>query len=106
LVFRVSPSPAGLARLPYTTLCRSDRARSTPEATEAILKGLEWLGLDWDEEPYSQYARKDRHADVARQMLANAAAYKCFSTTEEIDRKSTRLNSSHVKSSYAVFCLK
>lgn len=62
----------------------TDRARSTPEATEAILKGLEWLGLDWDEEPYSQYARKDRHADVARQMLANAAAYKCFSTTEEI----------------------
>src|SRR5690606_34732147 len=61
-----------------------DRARSTPEATEAILKGLEWLGLDWDEEPYSQYARKDRHADVARQMLANGAAYKCFSTTEEL----------------------
>ncbi|RJE83195.1 glutamate--tRNA ligase [Paracoccus onubensis] len=62
----------------------TDRARSTPEATEAILKGLEWLGLDWDEEPYSQYARKDRHADVARQMLANGSAYKCFSTTEEI----------------------
>ncbi|MDP0927370.1 glutamate--tRNA ligase [Paracoccus onubensis] len=62
----------------------TDRARSTPEATEAILKGLEWLGLDWDEEPCSQYARKDRHADVARQMLTNGAAYKCFSTTEEI----------------------
>ncbi|MCF3973084.1 glutamate--tRNA ligase [Paracoccus salsus] len=62
----------------------TDRARSTPEATAAILKGLEWLGLDWDGEPLSQFARKDRHAEVARQMLATGAAYKCFSTTEEI----------------------
>lgn len=62
----------------------TDRARSTPEATEAILKGLTWLGLDWDGEPVSQFARKDRHAEVALQMLANGSAYKCFSTTEEI----------------------
>lgn len=62
----------------------TDRARSTPEATEAILKGLEWLGLDWDGEPVSQFARKDRHAEVARQMLAGGTAYKCFSTTDEI----------------------
>ncbi|MFC0201083.1 glutamate--tRNA ligase [Paracoccus rhizosphaerae] len=62
----------------------TDRARSTPEATEAILKGLTWLGLDWDGEPVSQFARKDRHAEVARQMLANGSAYKCFSTTDEI----------------------
>ncbi|MGR3398502.1 MAG: glutamate--tRNA ligase [Paracoccus sp. (in: a-proteobacteria)] len=62
----------------------TDCARSTPEATEAILKGLTWLGLDWDGEPVSQFARKNRHAEVARQMLANGSAYKCFSTTEEI----------------------
>lgn len=62
----------------------TDRARSTPEATEAILKGLTWLGLDWDGEPISQFARKERHAEVARQMLASGAAYKCFSTPEEI----------------------
>ena len=62
----------------------TDRARSTPEATEAILKGLRWLGLDWDGEPISQFARKDRHAEVARQMLADGTAYKCFSTPEEI----------------------
>ncbi len=48
----------------------TDRARSTPEATAAILKGLEWLGLDWDGEPVSQFERKDRHAEVANQMLA------------------------------------
>ncbi|WP_410217920.1 glutamate--tRNA ligase [Paracoccus sp. (in: a-proteobacteria)] len=62
----------------------TDRARSTPEATAAILKGLEWLGLDWDGEPISQFARKDRHAEVACQMLENGTAYKCFSTTDEI----------------------
>lgn len=64
----------------------TDRARSTPEATEALLKGLEWLGLDWDGEPISQFARRDRHAEVARQMLANGTAYKCFSTQDEIAR--------------------
>ena len=62
----------------------TDRARSTPEATAAILKGLEWLGLDWDGEPVSQFERKDRHAEIANQMLAAGTAYKCFSTTEEI----------------------
>lgn len=63
----------------------TDRARSTPEATEAILTGLRWLGLDWDDEPISQAARADRHAQVAREMLAAGRAYKCFSTQEEIE---------------------
>lgn len=62
----------------------TDRARSTPEATEAILTGLKWLGIDWDGEPVSQFARCDRHAEIAREMLANGSAYKCFSTAEEI----------------------
>ncbi|MEF9602661.1 glutamate--tRNA ligase [Paracoccus sp. PXZ] len=63
----------------------TDRARSTPEATEAILQGLRWLGLDWDGEPVSQFAGVDRHAEVARAMLENGTAYKCFSTAEEIE---------------------
>ncbi len=63
----------------------TDRARSTPEATEAILKGLTWLGLDWDGEPASQFAARDRHAEVAHEMLARGSAYKCFSTKEEIE---------------------
>jgi glutamyl-tRNA synthetase len=62
----------------------TDRDRSTPEATAAILRGLTWLGLDWDGEPISQFARKDRHAEVAREMMARGTAYKCFSTQEEI----------------------
>jgi glutamyl-tRNA synthetase len=62
----------------------TDRERSTHEATQAILNGLTWLGLDWDGEPISQFARRERHAEVARQMLAGGHAYKCFSTQEEI----------------------
>ena len=63
----------------------TDRARSTPEATEAIYAGLKWLGLDWDGDSISQAARADRHAAVAREMLASGRAYKCFSTPEEIE---------------------
>ncbi len=62
----------------------TDRARSTPQATQAILDGLSWLGLDWDGEPISQFARAERHAEVARQLLAEGKAYKCFATQEEI----------------------
>jgi glutamyl-tRNA synthetase len=63
----------------------TDRARSTPEATEAIYEGLRWLGLDWDGEAVSQVARVERHAEVAREMLARGAAYRCYATAEEID---------------------
>ena len=62
----------------------TDRERSTPQATEAILRGLTWLGLDWDGDVISQFDRKDRHAEVAHQMLARGTAYKCFATTDEI----------------------
>jgi glutamyl-tRNA synthetase len=62
----------------------TDRARSTPEATQAILDGMTWLGLDWDGEAISQFERVPRHAEVAHAMLANGTAYKCFSTQEEI----------------------
>jgi glutamyl-tRNA synthetase len=63
----------------------TDRDRSTPEATAAILRGLTWLGLDWDGEAVSQFDQKDRHAAVAREMLTRGSAYKCFSTQEEIE---------------------
>jgi glutamyl-tRNA synthetase len=63
----------------------TDRARSTPEATKAIYRGLKWLGLDHDGVAISQFDRKDRHAEVAHQMLARGAAYKCFATQDEIE---------------------
>ena len=63
----------------------TDRERSTPEATAAILKGLAWLGLDYDGEPVSQFEGRDRHAEVALEMLARGNAYKCFATQDEIE---------------------
>lgn len=63
----------------------TDRARSTPEATQGILDGMAWLGLDYDGEAVSQFERAGRHAEVAHQMLAAGTAYKCFATQEEIE---------------------
>ncbi|PYG34411.1 glutamate--tRNA ligase [Pelagimonas varians] len=63
----------------------TDRARSTPEASAAILKGMDWLGLDFDGEVISQFDRADRHAEVANELLSKGAAYKCFSTQDEIE---------------------
>ena len=62
----------------------TDRARSTDEATQAIYRGLTWLGLDWDGEAVSQAAGVDRHAEVARELLDAGKAYKCFSSQDEI----------------------
>jgi glutamyl-tRNA synthetase len=63
----------------------TDRARSTPEATAAILQGMAWLGLDHDGDVISQFERADRHAEVARELLAAGKAYKCFATQDEIE---------------------
>ena len=62
----------------------TDRERSTPEATAAILQGMEWLGLDHDGDVISQFEGADRHAEVAKQLLAEGKAYKCFATQDEI----------------------
>ncbi|MEM9736036.1 MAG: glutamate--tRNA ligase, partial [Pseudomonadota bacterium] len=63
----------------------TDKARSTPEATEAIFAGMRWLGLDWDGEAVSQASRVTHHAEAAARMLSAGTAYKCFATKEEID---------------------
>jgi glutamyl-tRNA synthetase len=62
----------------------TDRARSTDSAIDAIFDGLSWLGLAGDEEPVFQFARMERHAEVAHKMLAAGYAYKCFATAEEL----------------------
>ncbi|MEJ6593939.1 glutamate--tRNA ligase [Parasphingorhabdus sp.] len=62
----------------------TDQARSTQEAIDAILEGLEWLGLDWDYEPVFQSERAARHAEVAHILLTSGNAYKCFATPEEL----------------------
>ena len=63
----------------------TDRKRHSEEAVQAIVDGLEWLGLDYDGEITSQFARMDRHADVAKEMLENGKAYYCYCSPEELD---------------------
>ena len=62
----------------------TDRERNSDEAVEAILDGLKWLGLEWDGEPVSQYARADRHREVAEKLLSEGHAYRCYLTQEEL----------------------
>ena len=62
----------------------TDRARSSEAAIAAILDGLGWLGIDWDDEPVFQFSRTARHADAARTLLAEGKAYHCYCTPEEL----------------------
>jgi glutamyl-tRNA synthetase len=62
----------------------TDRERSTPEAIDAILDGLKWLGLEGQGEPIFQFARASRHAEVAREMVAKGTAYYCYATPDEL----------------------
>src|SRR5712671_5896721 len=63
----------------------TDRARSTKEAVDAIIDGLQWLGLDWDGEIVFQSHRLARHAEIARQLLAEGKAYYCYCTPQELE---------------------
>mgnify|MGYP001170961289 CR=1 FL=1 len=61
----------------------TDRERWSQHAEDAIIEGLEWLKIDADEPPVSQYSRKDRHIEIAKKMLKEGSAYKCYLTQEE-----------------------
>ena len=62
----------------------TDRARSTEDAIRAIVDGLAWFGLEWDGEPVSQFARRDRHAEAAQRLLDSGKAYHCYCSPEEL----------------------
>jgi len=63
----------------------TDRERSTRGAVEAIIDGLDWLGLKWDGEAISQFARATRHREVAERLLASGGAYRCYASPQELD---------------------
>ncbi len=63
----------------------TDAERSTPEATQAIVDAMAWLGLDYDEGPYYQMQRMDRYREVLDDMLARGLAYRCYTTPPELD---------------------
>ncbi|GGG24297.1 glutamate--tRNA ligase [Chelatococcus composti] len=63
----------------------TDRERSTEAAIQAILDGLTWLGLHWDGEVVHQFARAERHREVAQELLRQGKAYYCYATPEELE---------------------
>ena len=63
----------------------TDRERSTDAATAAILDGLKWLGLEWEGEPISQFARADRHREVAEELVRLGKAYYCYASPQELE---------------------
>lgn len=68
----------------------TDVARSTPEAVQAILDGMHWLGLDYDEGPYYQMQRMDKYKQVIQQMLVSGTAYYCYTSPEELEAMRAR----------------
>ena len=62
----------------------TDRKRSTDEAVKAIYEGLKWLGLEWDDTVLSQYERRERHREVAEELLNRGLAYKCYCSRDEL----------------------
>jgi glutamyl-tRNA synthetase len=65
----------------------TDVARSTQESVDAILQGMEWLGLTWDEGPFYQSDNFPLYKEYAARLLAEGKAYKCYCTAEELDAK-------------------
>ena len=113
VITRIAPSPTGFMHIGtartalfnwlyargrngkfYIRIEDTDRKRSTAEANEVIINGLNWLGLDYDGDIVSQFERAPRHVEIAEKLLKNGKAYKCFASSEEIQTfKDTALKS-------------
>lgn len=68
----------------------TDKQRSTKEAVDVIFDSLEWLGIDWDNEPIYQSLRAKRHLEVAQELLDKGLAYKCYCSQAELDEMRQR----------------
>lgn len=78
----------------------TDLERSTPEAVQAIIDGMQWLGLAHDEGPYYQTKRFDRYKEVIAQMLEQGTAYYCYSTPEEVEQMREAAKAKGLKPKY------
>ncbi len=83
----------------------TDRERSSQEMTRAILEGMEWLGLTWDEGPYFQADGFERHRRDALRLLESGHAYRCFCTPEELAEKRARAEGAKEAFRYDRTCL-
>ena len=82
----------------------TDLERSTPESVQAILDGMEWLGLDYDEGPYYQTDRFDRYAEVTRQLLDEDKAYHCYCSKERLENLREQQMKENIKPRYDGKC--
>lgn len=82
----------------------TDTARSTPEMTQAILDGMSWLGLDWDEGPYFQSERTERYNLAIEKLLETGHAYYCECTPEEVDAMREKARAEGKKPRYNGCC--
>jgi glutamyl-tRNA synthetase len=78
----------------------TDLERSTPEAVQAILDGMKWLGLEHDEGPFYQMQRMDRYREVIKTMLEAGTAYLCYCTPEEVEAMRERMRAAGEKPRY------
>ena len=78
----------------------TDVARSTPEAVQAILDGMNWLALTHDEGPFYQMQRMDRYKAVIQKMLAAGTAYPCYTSPDELERKREEQRAKGLKPRY------
>jgi glutamyl-tRNA synthetase len=82
----------------------TDRERSTQESIDAILNGMQWLGLDYDEGPIHQMERLTRYEEVAKQLLDSGHAYKCYCSKERLEQLRTEQMANNEKPKYDGYC--
>ena len=83
----------------------TDLERSTPEATAAILEGMEWLNLEWEHGPYFQTKRFDRYNQVIDQMIEEGTAYRCYCSKERLEALRSEQEANKEKAKYDRHCL-
>ncbi|MDP6030814.1 MAG: glutamate--tRNA ligase family protein, partial [Arenicellales bacterium] len=78
----------------------TDRERSTQASVEAIMQGMSWIGLDYDEGPLFQSDRIDRYREVLDQLLEQGLAYRCYCSQEELDAVREEQRAQNIKPRY------
>jgi glutamyl-tRNA synthetase len=82
----------------------TDQSRSTDESIQAIVEGMKWVGLDWDEGPFRQTERMDLYSSHAKQLLENGHAYWCACKAEELDARRKEAESKGLSPKYDGRC--
>ena len=78
----------------------TDRKRHSEEAVQAILDGLNWLGLEYDGEPISQFSRQERHTEIAKRLIEQGSAYYCYCTPQELEEMREKARAEGKKTFY------